>query len=146
MTEDHTHIEMEKSIANHCTEIGLHREQIKDLFSYRDQLQRSMGKIEIAFEALRKDQHSWAGTFSSTLSRIEDKLLEHYKNVESSVKKINGLEAKNEAFKWFTEPMNKMQKRLPWFILAVVLLILASFSVSWELLRKLLEVIAKLWR
>lgn len=143
--EDHIHIETERAVAIHGQDIGLHKDQINDLFGYRDRLQQSMSNLEIGLESLKKDQHSWAGTLSSNIHRLGEQLTDHCSKVDDSLKRITGLESKNDSFKWFVEPMNKMQGKLPWFLIGIILIGMASFSVSWDLLGKLIAYVGKVF-
>ena len=131
------HITIERTVSAHDVELDAHKEQISALFAYKEQLQKTHEMILVSLEGLKNSQHDLAGTLYLKLNRIDMQLTETRKDFEAASGKLMALEDEKEKFDWFTGPMNKLQGKLPWFVLGIILLMGASLVMSLEGLNKI---------
>jgi len=130
------HKELEESVRQ-CLDARaqtvLIREQIEVLFDRHTDMITAMGLIKDELGNLRHAQHSWAATLLRIGDDVKD-LCAGYKETKTEVDK----------FAWFRDPLNKLQKKLPFFVVGIIMVALISFILPFELTGKMLDLIKKI--
>jgi len=111
--------------------------KIDTLFEYRDGMIKSWQNTEKAILELSGMQHSWSRQHSEQIKYLGDR-------IETACKGFTDIKGQVDAFGWFTEPMNRWQKKLPWVLVGFIMLVLLSIVFPVDLLAKVMGLWKKL--
>jgi hypothetical protein len=113
--------------------------KIETLFTYHDEMRDLIRTTERTLDGLKSAQHSWAGSLSGQLGTIKEMLQEHLSGYREFKKEVNGNLAEFREFRWFRLKMNWLKECLPWWVMGMILLLVAGLIVSFEGVKRISE-------